>query len=378
MSEIAYANQEEIFVVKETVSGTLVKPGANDRVYTVGAVDFGQDQERLEDEQIRASASRFSTITARKLAGEFSFDTYVKPSGTGGTAPEHDVLFECLMGSGGQSGNTYEYTLADELPSFSLWVKKGHTVVAARGATVESAEFSISGDALAMISWSGRYMEEIRAGTAYTASIAGSTLTMQGDGAERFSVGAYVEVGNDDNGGAGYKITAINTSAKTIELDGSPSVSGVQLVTPWWPTAGAEVGRPQHGKLGLCTIEGNSAVILNASVSVTNNIKYYEDEKNNKLVAERYGRPGFREIEGSLTLYFLRSGASYFYRSSQETSNSIIIPVGNKTGYIMELQIPYAEYRTPRVTGDEEFQEEIPFIAVASASQNDEFKIVFK
>jgi len=36
-----------------------------------------------------------------------------------------------------------EYTLEDSLPSLSIWVKKGHTVFAVRGATVETGEFQL-------------------------------------------------------------------------------------------------------------------------------------------------------------------------------------------------------------------------------------------
>lgn len=378
MTEIAYANQEELFVIAESASGQLKKPTSSDRMYSVGPVDFGQDQEFLDDEQIRASASRLSPIAGRMMPGEFSFDTYVKPSGTPATAPEHDALFEALMGNGAVAGQTYEYTLTNELPSFSVWVKKGHTVFAMRGATVESVDFAVSGDAIALISWSGKYMRQLMAGTAYTASISGAVLTMKPKGAESFSEGMYVKVGIDDNGGVGFRILKNEPTANKLTLNGSPSVSGVQLVTPWWPSAGSEIGEPGHGKLGKVQIGGNEAVVLTASVTMANNIKYYIDEKNDVFTAERYGRPKFREIEGTLGLYFLKRGPSYYYRAEYQVSDALVIPVGKVAGKIMELQIPYAEYRTPKISGDEEFEEEIPFIAVASAALNDEFKIVFK
>jgi len=377
MSEIAYANQEEMFAIVESSSGQLRQPTVDDRMYSVGPVDFGQSQEFLDEEQIRPSASKLKQIAGRMMPGEFSLDSYVKPSGTPGQAPEHDILFKALMGKGAKVGNTYEYTLTNELPSFSLWVKKGHTVTAMRGVTVEATDFSVAGDAISLISWSGKYMRELRAGTAYTISIAGSVLTMEPKGAERFSEGMYVAVGTEV-ADKEFKILKINPSNDKITLSGSPTVSGKQLVTPWWPSAAEEKGYPGHGKIGKVTIDGRECVVLTATVSMVNNIKYYIDEKNDVMTAERYGRPKFREIEGNLNLYYLKSGAGYFYRAEYQVEDALIIPVGKKTGYIMELQIPHAEYRTPKISGDEEFQEDIPFIAVASVSLNDEFKIVFK
>lgn len=378
MSEIAYANQEQMFAIAETTSGALKKPTAANRMYSVGPVDFGQDQEFLDDEQIRATASRLKQLTGRMMPGEYSFDSYVKPSGTRGTAPEHDLLFRSLMGAGAIDGLNYSYTLENELPSFSLWVKKGHTVFAFRGTTVEGADFGISGDALSLISWGGKYMRELRAGTSYTSSISGTVLKMEPAAAESYSEGMYVNVGGNTNGGLGFRILKINVAGRTMTLNAAPGGPNRREVTPWWPSASEEVGFPQHGKLGKVLVNGRETIVLTANVSMVNNIKYYIDEKNSVLTAERYGRPKIREIEGSLGMYFLKRGPSYYYRSEYQVPNALIIPVGKIDGKIMELQIPYAEYRTPKISGDEEFQEDVPFIAVASTGLNDEFKIVFK
>ena len=378
MSEIAYANQEQMFAIAESTPGQLRKPIASNRMYSVGPVDFGQDQEFLDDEQIRATASRLKQLTGRMMPGEYSFDSYVKPSGTRGVAPEHDLLFKSMMGAGAIDGLDYSYTLTNQLPSFSLWVKKGHTVFAFRGATVEGADFGISGDALSLISWSGKYMRELRCGTGYTSAVVGSTLTMETAAAESYSEGMYVVVGGNTNGGAGFRILKIVVGQNKMVLNAVPGGPNRQEITPWWPIASEEKGFPQHGKLGKVLVNGRETIVLTANVSMVNNIKYYIDEKNDLMTAERYGRPKIREIEGSLGMYFLKRGPSYYYRSEYQIPNALVIPVGKIGGKIMELQIPYAEYRTPKISGDEEFQEDVPFIAVASTGLNDEFKIVFK
>ncbi|TET09090.1 hypothetical protein E3J84_05490, partial [Candidatus Aerophobetes bacterium] len=97
--DFAFANEEEAFAIVEGTCGTLTKPtAAGDRLYTVGPTEFAQEGEFLDDEQVRASPSRFSAIQGRLTPGEWSCNTYVKPSGTVGTAPEHDVFFQALMG----------------------------------------------------------------------------------------------------------------------------------------------------------------------------------------------------------------------------------------------------------------------------------------
>jgi len=383
-TNFSYANEEEMFIAKEVSCGTLKKPGASDRVYTVGPLEFSQEQEFLEDEQIRPSASKLSPIKGRKTPGEWSCGTYVKPSGTLGTAPEHDVLFDCAMGAKQVNvGTSVVYSLADQVDSFSKWVKKGHTVFAMRGCTVQGAEFMVAGNEIASINWSGNYMEQLWAGTIdATGSYSGAeaTITLPSGGAQLYTEGMFITVGDDDNSGAGYEITGVNYTNDTLAI--SPVIAGnpgaTPEIAPWFPSAGAEVGTPVHGKLGMVTVGGADAIILTGGVTLTNNIKYYEDEKNNVWTAERFGRPGMRDVEGNLELYFMKRGPSYFYRAEYQVSDALIIPAGNVAGYIMELSVPYAEYKTPAITGDEEFIQSVPFIGVATSSYNDEFVITFK
>lgn len=383
----AFANEEESLIIKENNCGELRKPEITERIYTVGPVGFTQEQEFLDDEQVRSTASRFSPLKGRKMPGDWNFNSYVKPIGSvwaqAGDEPEHDVLFECLMGSGAAGGGGYRYSLANQLDSFSLWTKKGHTVFAFRGATVEQAEFGISGDAIAGVGWTGKYMEQKWAGTITAVSAATDTINLPARGTERYTVGMFIFVGPDTNNTVGYEITAINHAANTLtispNLTSNPQPCGATpLISPYWPTGGSEVGEPVHGKMGMVQVGGQNCVVLSARVTVVNNIKYYINEKNDEWTAERFGRPKVREIDGELELFFLKPGPSYFYRAEHQVSNRIVIPVGNVSGYIMEIDIPYAEYRTPRISGEEEFIQNVPYIAVASADENNEMTITFK
>lgn len=387
----AFANEEESLIKMEGSCGTLIKPDIDERIYTVGPVGFTQEQEFLDDEQVRSTASRFSPIKGRKMPGDWNFNSYVKPTGVRdavgtGSIPEHDVLFECLMGAGaaGTDGALgYRYSLENQLSSFSLWTKKGHTVFAFRGVTVEQAEFGISGEAVAGISWTGKYMEQKWAGSIVPINASGDTLTLPTRGTELYTVGMFIFVGLDTNNTDGYEITAIdhanNTLTISTDLIGGPLpwVAGAEI-TPWWPMGGSETGEPVHGKMGMVQVGGQNCVVLSARVTVVNNIKYYINEKNDEWTAERFGRPKVREIDGELELFFLKPGPSYFYRAEHQIPNAIVIPVGNVAGYTMEISIPYAEYRTPRISGDEEFIQNIPYIAVASSDENDEMTIDFK
>jgi hypothetical protein len=383
-TDLAYSNQEQCFVETEVTCGTLKKPTSSGRIFTVGPVDFGQERELLEDAQIRAAASQMPGIRARLLTGDFSFTTYVKPSGSAGTVPEAGKLLAAAFGKETVTpGSKVEYTLEDQLDSLSIWFKKGHTVFALRGATIESVNFTVKGDEIAQMKFSGKFMERLWAGEAPandTCNIGKSTIQMASKGSLRFCAGMYVAVGTDDNSGGGYLLTNVNYTNDTITI--SPTLGTSQGVNPtiypWLPTAAAEVGEPVHGKLGIVTVGGRNMVVLSAELTLTNNIKYYDNEKNDAWTAERFGRPGKRNVEGTISAFFLKEGAGYFYKADYHQMDALIIPAGNVSGKILELSIPYAEYKAPKISGTEEFIQELSFRGVASASLNDELKATFK
>ena len=386
MKVFSLANEEEIYVKKETIEGTLVYPGADDYLLAVGVSTFGQDVEFIDDAQIRGGRSKLSPIKGRTHPGAWSFTTYVKPSGSLGVAPEADVLFECLMGKKEVNpGVSVVYSLDSSvnLPSFSLWVKKGHTIFAMAGCTANTGEVSVAGNEIAQVGWSGEFMKWYRAGRALlTQPVATGETHAHVDKAERYSDERIrIKIGDDDNAGAGYTITSVNYSTNVINftpgLVGAGEAAGA-VVQGWWPATGTETGAPVHGKLGICTIQGVPTKVLSARVSITNNIKYYEDEKNGEWYATTYEAIGFRDINGTLSLFYYRGAAGYFYRAEYQKQNALVIPAGSVAGKILEVSCPQIEYRTPALSGDEEILIELPFIAVATAAGDDECSITFR
>ena len=383
--DFALVNQEQCFVALENTCGTLAKPTSADRCYSVGPVDFSQERELLPDQQIRPAASQLPYIKARLTPGEWKMSTYVKPSGTPGTKPEHAKLFRAAFGLETPSGSKVDYTLENQLDSLSIWFKKGHTVFALRGATVEQAAFKVEGQSVAQVDWSGKFMERLWAGECPSDGTFGagaSQIKLASGGAVRYCNGMLVTIGTDDNSGAGYTISNVNYTNDTFGI--TPTLATSQgtnpTIYPFWPTSSAEVGEPAHGKLGLVTISSAQAIVLTANVTLTNNIKYYENEKNGVWTAERFARPLKRTIEGTITCYFLKAGLSYFYRADYRKFDALVIPVGNENGKIMEITIPYAQYKAPKITGTEEFEQELAFMAVSGGTYpyNDEMVVTFK
>jgi len=202
---------------------------------------------------------------------------------------------------------------------------------------------------------------------------------------ERFSNSKMkIQIGDDKNGAApsaGYEITGVNYDTGRINF--TPTLQGAgetanEDVKGWWPDSGTEVGAPVHGKLGICTLDTLDLKVLSAVLSFTNNIKYYEDEKNGELYATTYEAIGWRDVNGTLTLYYYKGAKGYFYRAAHQIQDALIIPCGDQLGSIFELSCPTIEYRTPTLSGDEEIIMELPFVAVATAALDDEITATFR
>jgi len=97
-NRLALAREQQVFVVEESVKGTMEEPVAADLVRVINAPAFNQNPEYFEDEQFRDTRSKQDRIRGRFLAGEWSLETYIKPSGVAGTPPETDTLLECALG----------------------------------------------------------------------------------------------------------------------------------------------------------------------------------------------------------------------------------------------------------------------------------------
>jgi hypothetical protein len=383
MKKFAQGNEELLFVKKESIEGEFEYPAAANALLAIGAATSNQDDEFIPDAQVRNRRSHMSPIKGRTNPGTWGLSTYTKPSGVLNTPPEADVLFECAMGKKSVNGGVvYALDSSINYPSFSLLRKVGHTCFFMAGATVNDLTMKVSGAEIGQETWGGQFMHWYLAGESVltTAAITSDTHIHVDDPLRYSDSVIKIVVGADDNSGDGYLVTDVNYA--TGQIDITPNiVTGALLgaaVKPWYPSTQTEVGTPVHGKYGAVTIDGKTAIILEATITLGNGIKYYTDIKDGKMYPSIYGAPGFREVSGTLRLYFFKNMPNYFYRSSNQVQNNLIVPCGNVSGRIMEINCPRIEYKTPAISGEEDVMVDLAFQAVSSSAGDDELAVTFK
>ena len=178
---VARAIEQVCFAVEETTKGTVKHPtAAAEMIISAGVANINQQPAFTDSEEINNSLDVLERFQNQVGAGQWSLPIYIRPSGTAGTAPMGKILFESLMGLETIVTDTsVTYAQALTKPSFTLWMKKGHTVFFGSGACAESAALNFVNNGAAKVEFSGGFM---RLGWAGTDAANGATADGTGTG----------------------------------------------------------------------------------------------------------------------------------------------------------------------------------------------------
>jgi len=349
---IAIAREQEVFVVAEVTKGTPVAASASDLIVAAGFGSVTQQPTFTDSPEIVNSRDILERFQDQIPAGDWSFPIIARPSGTAGTAPNGDVLYESLMGTKTTtSGTSVAYSPALTKPSFTIWLKKGHTVFFATGCTVGKADLKIEPKGAVTWSMSGNFMQLGFAGTDAldgTASAADTDITV--DDAKKFTVNSMIQLANDDNSGAGYKVTAVNTSTNVIDISPALAVgdSDGAAVTGFLPT-GSQTSSPLENRNSVVKIASSTLPVKSASLSITDQPFYIDDEISDDDYPVDYVETQ-RDIPVDLELYFRENDLKYFHDGLEGNEQAIEILCGSTTGTIMSVTGSKCVLSVPAVT----------------------------
>jgi len=376
------------WIIKETTPFTTIKPATANQFLIAGEVSPNQKLGFIEDAQRRNSYSKGARFAGRFEPGAAEIPIYIKPSGTLDVPPEGSEFLEGLFGREVITASTkVEYLLqrtTDPLPTYNVWIKTGHFVYMLIGTVVNTGKFPLKADnsaeSVSQASF-GLIFAELRwTGTDQANQTIGGTpqATLIVLDARKFNIDSYVEVGAQTNGGAGFRVTAVNYGTNTITL--SPTIANVttgDLVKPWIPTLATEVGTPIHGRLGSATRGGVNLPMLSGEVTLDNQFKMLNEEKNGLNFANRVARKTVRSIKVSADIYFDANAPRFFYDALNQVRADMVLPWGNLATKRFTLTAKNVEFDAPEVSGTEEKIQKLGGEANPSASLDDELAAKF-
>lgn len=354
---IARARVQDVFCVKETTRGTLVFPAAANYVVAAGECVTNQQASFTDSDERKNTRDVTDRFQDRFGAGNWSIPMYLRPSGTAGTAPDGDVLFECLTGVKTIVGGTsVTYSQSTEKSSFSLWHRKDHTIFWARGCTVNNTEPSLATTGGARCDFSGEFMEM---GWCGTDSLNGALLITDTAvvvvDAKKYTVGSKVEFEDaaDDtiynNTSAGYEITAIDVATETLTITPGleHGLDTASIIRGFLPV-GTEVGVPLESRKGKAVIAGVDTPVQSMNVTISDPAMMLTDEITTTDYPEDYAE-GTRDLSGSFAAYFRENDLKYFYDGQNSNELAVSLVVGDTAGSIVTFAMPQTELEIPSI-----------------------------
>ena len=353
----ATARIQSVFVMKETTRGTLVPPVSTGLVIVAGMASLNQQPSFTNSSNVRNSRDILERFQDKTPPAEWSVPVYITPSGTAGTAPQEDVLLESLMGSKAvNSGVSVVYSPALTKPSFSLYIKKDHTVLFCSGCTVGNAKFALATKDGAKLDLSGQGMKMGWTGTDETASVTASGATsVEVTDAKKYTVGSIIEFVESDvvknNSDAGYRVIGVNTTTNTLTLHASDTleeeIASGSVVRGWLPT-GTEVGAPLESRKGYASIDGTDFPVQSMDCNIADSPKYLDDEITTSGYVEDYAETE-RSISGTAKIYFRRDDVKYFDDGLNNVSKELDMVIGDTAGSIVTINTPNTSLSVPSI-----------------------------
>lgn len=354
---LALSREQTIIAVAETTKGTLAPPTTSSQlIIGAGAAEISQQPSFTDSPEIMDTRDIIDRFQDMMPAGDWSFKMLARPSGSKGSVPQGAVPLKSWFGTETITGSTsVAYSPAIEKPSFTLWIKRGHTVFFLTGCTVTKAELEITNKGSVECTLSGQGMKRGWAGrdTLSGAEAEGQTV-ISVTNPKRFCVGARIwnKTKADDNSDAGYAVTEVDVSGSTITIGTavpSGGWSSGDTIEGWLPTLTA-VGSPIEARDVSVSINSVATSIKSLKITFDDAAKYLDDELTTSGYVEDYAED-VRNISGTIDQRFRQDRLSQFYDAIQGTDTvPIVVTCGTEAGSIMTLSLPYVSLEVPTLT----------------------------
>lgn len=351
---IARSIQEIGFAVLETQKGKPVFPNdAKHMIIIAGDADINQQASFTDSEDKKNSLDLLHRFQDQMGAGSWSVPMYVRPSGAPGTEPMGGAFYESLMGKKVvEDGVSVTYAQALTKPSFTVWIRKGHTVFFGAGACAESGKLNLVNKGGAKIDFSGGFMMRGWAGVGSAREAVADNTTVPVEDATKFTPEARVQIEDDDNSGAGYRIEAVDVEAKTITLADNVTCDAGAEIKGFLPDYDEPTEPLENRSMGI-TFDGSPKVLKSYDLNIDSPVAWMDMEITQSGNVEDYVESR-RNIKGTISALFRQDDLKAFYQARQNKKMNVVATIGNGAGKTCTINLPYTQLESPQISNDAE------------------------
>jgi hypothetical protein len=378
LDQLALDRELVVFVKKESSYGVLADFAATD---AQEALELPETTQNLSftpsraKQNTRSVTRRFKDATP---AGNWRLPVYCRPSGAAGTPPTEAALWEALCGKETIVASTsVTYGLQIALPSLSLAWKAGHFSTFVMGAMVSDLSLRFGRSDGVELGFSGQFRKMATAGKSTTVADSTTTVIKLATGeAKFFQADARVEVGADDNSGAGFGVTAVDTGADTITITPAMSLApgAGETVQGFLPTPTLS-GDALPSFNFVTSLGGASLVAKEGTINISQEIKVIDAEGTDAFPQAMLPRQ--RSATGDIMAVFLRNHAGLFTQAANQDQQAFSLTVDGGAGSKLVVNLAQAELDTPELSADTDIEDTIKITGIGATVGENEFSAVF-
>jgi hypothetical protein len=348
-------------------------------IVAAGPCTINQNPAFTDSPEIVDSRDVLERFSDMAPPGDFALSILARPYGIAGKAPMGDVLYESLMCK--KTTNTSVSVVHSQdlsKPSFSLWVKKSHSMLFASGCAVTSGKVSLSNKGAVKWDMSGKFFQM---GWVGTDSLSGTEAAAQTElsvhNAKKFCIGGLFQnstTANDGtNGGAGFIITDVNYTGNTITIaaPGVPSGgwSENDVIEPFLPV-GVIIGSPIESKNTALTVDQAPSTIKSMDLTIDDAATFFDDEITTSGYPESYVED-VRSITGTLGLRFRKDELAKLYECYAGLDVAWELIFGTVAGSKMKINLPKVNMEVPKMNDNAPVVDlEIPIKALGTEGED--------
>ena len=369
--KIASTEAERIFAAIQPGKGQITMPTSSNTIYLTAAPTVTQKPRIAENKEKRNTLDAQPGKVCAFSIGDWKFQSHLVVSGSKGVESNiHPFLLSAYGRHTVNAGTnvTYEhYHIKDEFVYLTVLVAKEFETQLLADVVVNTLAVKSTACALQVADYDGYFLTKYRAGTGHlNAAIDGTTTPVSEivlktkKEAETYDAGAYINIGTDNNSGAGFKITAVDEDTKTLTF--TPDLTSQQDadadVVGWTPVEVAS-GYQIDGGFGDFVLneggEGASPVqIVSADYTLKNNIQKIEDERGSSTgYTGKYGT-GKREVTFNTDSYLTVDELSAEYHLKQQSKITVQLNMGIEDGKKAQIVIPNLKLTDVSESGDQQ------------------------
>lgn len=364
-NNIGIAHNQYMFVKEEATIGTFNMPAGTDLIGISGESYVRQEgPTKHENIEFRGTRTKPPSIKGVHEAGEVKIMAQIKIDAAG-SAPNIGPLLKGILGVETVTPATsvvYSPEPVNNDPvTFSIIYQEDNIVNFASGCKIENMtagfQATSADDSVAMADFTGRCIKVARVIETTIDNLAGylagaTDLVLKKNGAE---IGSYIKIGTEDNGGAGYLVTARDEATKTITI--SPALAGPvsdgDIVAGFVPTPVFSTLKVAHWAYGEYKENDVQVCIESGELRIA-----AESDFHNEMCLSQYptdiSTSVRRDVEIDVNM-IVRADKVIEKFEAAKTVGTLDIKLTlfdpTETNKIV-FHLPYVEFNTPQTSGD--------------------------